>query len=54
MAAEPKKIPAGYHTATPYLVVAGAAQAIDFYKRAFGASELARMEAQKARLVTRN
>src|SRR3954451_20914860 len=36
-------IPSGYHTITPYLVVEGAAQAIDFYKRAFGAEEIARM-----------
>lgn len=35
-------IPAGYHTITPYLVVAGAADAIAFYRRAFGAEELYR------------
>ncbi len=35
-------IPAGYHTVTPYLVVAGAAAAIDFYKMAFGAEEVMR------------
>ena len=34
-----KPIPDGYHAATPYLIVKGAAQAIDFYKRAFGATE---------------
>ncbi len=45
MAAQVKKIPDGYHTATPYLVVGDAARAIDFYKRAFGASELVRMDA---------
>lgn len=38
-----KPIPEGYHSVTPYLVVKDAAQAIDFYKRAFGAQELARM-----------
>ena len=37
--------PAGYHTATPYLVVKGAAAAIEFYKKAFGASEVMRMAA---------
>jgi PhnB protein len=37
-------IPEGYHTATPYLVVRGAAAAIDFYKRALGATELMRMD----------
>jgi PhnB protein len=36
-------IPAGYHTATPYLVIKDAAQAIEFYKQAFGAKELFRM-----------
>jgi len=46
LAATDKKvqpIPAGYHTLTPYLIVSGAAQAIDFYKRVFGASERMRM-----------
>ena len=38
-----KPIPEGYHTVTPYLYVRGAAAAIDFYKRAFGAAELFRM-----------
>jgi PhnB protein len=38
-----KPIPDGYHTATPYLIVSGAAGAIDFYKTAFGATELFRM-----------
>lgn len=37
-----RPIPDGYHTATPYLIVKGAAQAIDFYKKAFGAVELMR------------
>jgi PhnB protein len=40
MAAKP--IPEGYHTATPYLIVRGAARAIDFYQQAFGATELMR------------
>jgi len=38
-----KAIPEGYHSITPYLVVKGAAAAIDFYKKAFGATELFRM-----------
>ena len=37
-----KSIPEGYHTATPYLIIGGAAAAIEFYKRAFGAIELFR------------
>ena len=40
-----KPIPDGYHTVTPYLIVHQAAEAIDFYKRAFGASELMRLVA---------
>jgi PhnB protein len=43
MTSKPKPVPDGYHTATPYLIVKGAAQAIEFYKRAFGATELMRM-----------
>ena len=38
-----KPIPDGYHSITPYLIVNGAAAAIEFYKRAFGAEELFRM-----------
>jgi PhnB protein len=38
-----KPIPDGYHTVTPYLIVKGAAQAIEFYKKAFGAEEVMRM-----------
>jgi len=36
-------IPEGYRTITPHLVIKGAAKAIEFYKRAFGAEELSRM-----------
>ena len=38
-------IPEGYHSVTPYLILKNAAAAIEFYKRAFGAVELFRMEA---------
>ncbi len=38
-----KPIPDGYHTLTPYLIIKGAAEAIDFYKRAFDANELFRV-----------
>jgi PhnB protein len=34
--------PAGFHTITPYLMIRGAADAIEFYKKAFGATELMR------------
>ena len=36
-------IPSGYHSVTPYLVLDGAAKAIEFYKQAFDADELLRM-----------
>ena len=38
-----KPIPEGYHSITPYLTVRYADQAIDFYRKAFGAEELGRM-----------
>jgi PhnB protein len=36
-------IPKDYNTVTPYLIVKGAAQAIEYYKKVFGATETARM-----------
>lgn len=38
-----KAIPEGYHSVQPYLHIRGAAEAIDFYKKAFGATEVLRM-----------
>jgi PhnB protein len=45
-----KAIPDGYRTATPYLIVKGAADAIEFYKRAFGATEMLRMADPQGRV----
>jgi PhnB protein len=45
-----KPIPDGYHTATPYLIVNGAAEAIEFYERVFGATELLRMTDPQGRI----
>jgi PhnB protein len=42
MAGNVKRVPDGYHTVMPHLVVRGAAKAIEFYKKAFGAKELGR------------
>jgi PhnB protein len=39
-----KAIPEGQRTVTPYLCVRGGAAAIEFYKKAFGATELGRMQ----------
>ena len=38
-----KPIPEGYHSVTPYLIVKGAAKAIDYYKKVFGATETMRI-----------
>jgi PhnB protein len=38
-----KPIPEGFHTLTPQLIVKGASEAIEFYKKAFGAKELSRL-----------
>jgi PhnB protein len=43
MSNKAKPIPDGYHSVTPYLIINGAAAAIEFYKEAFGAVELFRM-----------
>jgi PhnB protein len=37
-------IPKGYNAVTPYLIIKGAARAIDYYKKVFGATELFRMD----------
>lgn len=50
MTSKVKPIPEGYHTATPYLIVRGAASAIDFYKKAFGATELMRLSDSSGRV----
>jgi len=43
MASQVKPIPPGYHAVTPYVCVDGAAEALEYYKRAFGATEIMRM-----------
>jgi PhnB protein len=43
MATKIKPIPDGYHTLSAYLIVRGAADALEFYKKAFGATELCRL-----------
>lgn len=46
-----KPIPEGMHTITPHLVCAGAADAIEFYKKAFGAVEEARMPGPNGKIM---
>ncbi|HLK88281.1 MAG TPA: VOC family protein [Polyangia bacterium] len=43
-------VPAGYHSVTPYISVKGAAQALDFYQRAFGAEVVVRMDMPDGRV----
>jgi PhnB protein len=45
-----KPIPEGYHSVTPYLIIHGAADAIEFYKKAFGATELFRFPAPDGKI----
>jgi PhnB protein len=45
-----KPIPEGYHSVTPYLIVRGAAAAIDYYTKAFGAKELFRFPAPDGKI----
>jgi len=45
-----KSIPEGYHSVTPYLIIKGAADAIEFYKKAFGATELFRFPAPDGKI----
>lgn len=46
-----KSIPDGMHSVTPHLVCDGAAAAIEFYKKAFGATEVGRMAGPDGRLM---
>lgn len=50
-ATQVKAIPEGMHTVTPHLICAGAVDAIEFYKQAFGAVELTRMPAASGKLL---
>ena len=46
-----KAIPEGMHSVTPFLVCAGAAEAIEFYKKAFGAVEVSRLPGPDGKLM---
>jgi PhnB protein len=50
MASKAKSIPEGYHSVTPYLVIKGAKDALDFYKKAFGAEEIYRLDMPDGRV----
>jgi PhnB protein len=51
MPSHAKPIPDGYRTATPYLTLNDAARALEFYKRAFGAQEIMRMDAPNGKIA---
>lgn len=51
MAKTVQAVPKGYHSVTPSLVVAGAARAIEFYKKALGAEELSRFPTPDGQLM---
>ena len=48
---KPKPVPEGMHSVTPHLICAGAADAIEFYKKAFGAVEEARLPGPGGRIM---
>jgi PhnB protein len=50
MAKKVKAVPEGYHNVTPYLIINGAARALDFYKKVFGAAERMRMPSPDGRV----
>jgi PhnB protein len=51
MTMQPKRVPDGFHTITPHIEVRGAAKAIEFYKKAFGAVEIVRNVGPDGRLI---
>jgi len=46
-----KPVPKGYRSVTPYLTLHDAARALDFYKRAFGAQEVVRMDGPDGKIA---
>ncbi len=50
MSGKTNYIPEGYHTATPYLIVKGAAKALDWYKEVFGAAEEVRFPTPEGKI----
>jgi PhnB protein len=48
--AKVRAVPEGYHTVAPYLAIRGASEAIEFYKRAFGATEVMRLKMPDGKL----
>ena len=51
MSTSAKPIPDGHHSITPYLIIRGAAQAIEFYQQALGATEVMRMPGPDGKIM---
>ena len=51
MSSKVKPIPDGYHTITPYMMHKSSAEAIEFYKKAFGAEELMRLPGPEGKVM---
>ena len=51
MPTQSKPIPPGFRSVTPYLTLNNASRALDFYKRAFGAQEVMRMDAPGGKIA---
>ena len=47
-------IPEGMHSITPHLICAGAADAIELYKKAFGATETSRLPGPDGKIIARD
>ena len=54
MAKAKKAVPEGHHTVTPQLTLDNAAQAIDWYKKALGAEEVARAVGPDGKIMHAN
>jgi PhnB protein len=50
MSTKVQPIPKGYEGATPYLIIKGAAKGLEFYKKAFGATEIMRIPAPEGKV----
>lgn len=44
-------VPGGYHAVTPYMIVDGASEAIEFYKEAFAATERMRLSGESGKVM---
>ncbi len=50
MDSKAKSVPEGYHSVTPYLSIKGAKEALAFYKKAFAAEEIYRLDMPDGRI----